>query len=202
MASVSPFGIGPGDLPGTYFRNEDTPPANPDPNKPADKPAEQPNADPNKPADKPADQNNQENAWRRKAEDAQKELKKYQDAEEARKQAEMTETEREKARADKAEADAKDASAKLLKLQIATEAGVPVDALDLLTATDEDGLRAQAAAVVKLAGGTETTPKKAGSNTNPAGGQQPSIDEQITAAQKAGNNQEAIRLKRQKAFGQ
>ena len=183
---ADPIGIF-GDLPGVYFRADD-PAAAPAATIPAGNAGE-------------PQQDNQANAWRRKFEDAERERRRLADEAQARKAGEMSDIEKEKARADAAEATARDAGAKLLKLQVATEAGVPADALDLLTAADEAGLRAQAAAVVKLAGASATVARQAGTVTNPAASQQPSIDEQIASAQRAGNNQEAIRLKRHKAFG-
>lgn len=186
----SPLGILPGDLPGMYFYPDGDPPTPPS----ADPPAPAPQADP--PAD-PAP-GNQENAWRRKAEAAEKRLKDLEDAENKRKLAEMSETERVKAEAETAKAEAAETKKELLKLKIANELGVSADALDLLTGADEPTIRAQAEKIVALTGKTAPAPVTGGTRTQPGGQQQPTTDEKIAAAMKSGDSITAIRLMREK----
>ncbi|BDI27995.1 hypothetical protein CCAX7_000460 [Capsulimonas corticalis] len=134
--------------------------------------------------------------WRRKAEQAEKRNKELEDAETARKTAEMTELERERARADQAETARKQAEDRALRLQIAGETGLSIDILNDLNGADEATLRAQAE---RLAANVVKPPVQAGTNTRPAAGQGPSLDEKINAAYKAGNTLEVIRLKRESA---
>jgi hypothetical protein len=112
----------------------------------------------------------------------------------------LSEAERAQARAEAAEAEARAARQELLKMRIAHEVGVTRDALDLLTGGDEATLRAQAEKIVTLAGkgGQQAPPIQAGTRTQPAGQQQPTVDEQIAAAVRGGNDIAAIRLMRQK----
>lgn len=115
----------------------------------------------------------------------------FEREENARKAAE-TQANTEKTAREAAEATALAA----LRRAVAAENGLSAEAVEFLTATDEDGLVAQA---VKLAGMTGAKPVVAGTVTNPSGQQQPSIDEQISAAEKSGNIALSISLKRQKA---
>jgi hypothetical protein len=135
--------------------------------------------------------------WKAKYEAAEAERKRLADDEQKRKDAELTESQREKKRADTAEAEAKAARTELLKVKIGGELGIPAEALEFITATDEAGIRAQAE---KLKGFVKA-PTAGGTVTNPAGGQQPSLDQQIAEAEKSGNALLAIQFKRQQAFG-
>lgn len=147
-------------------------------------------------------QNNQDNAWRRKFEDAEKENKALKEAEQKRKDAELSELEREKKRADDATAEAATAKAEALRLRIANEKGVPKEAVALLTGADEATLTAQADAIIALKGNAPPAPAppvRGGTQTNPGTTPPAGIDERITAAYKSGHNTEAIRLKRVKA---
>jgi uncharacterized protein YdcH (DUF465 family) len=134
--------------------------------------------------------------WRRLAEKHEKAIQERERAEKARADAELPELERLKKLADEATADANKAKADTLRLQVVVETGLDAGAVEFLTGTDEETLRAQAGKLKGMMGSTGT---RAGTLTNPGGNQQPSIDEQIAAAQKAGNTAEAIRLKREKA---
>jgi len=103
-----------------------------------------------------------------------------------------------------ARTQAEERAAAALRRAIAAEHGLSGDALEFLTANDEDGLTAQAkklSGMVGQPGAAEGQPGKAGTTTNPAGNQQPSLEEQIAAAEKAGQRGLAISLKRQQAFG-
>ena len=204
------YGIGPGDLRGTYFQDPPlpappatTPPAQQPPatTPPAGTPpATTPPANTPPATTPPANDNTD---WKAKFEASEAERKRLADEDKKRKDSELSELEREKNRATEAEKRAADAEAKALRLSIAAELGVPADALPLLTATDEAGMRSQAASIVKLAGAAAPAqqPPAGGTITQPGRNQQPSVDEQIAAAVKAGNTQEAIRLKRAAAFG-
>ena len=167
-----------------------TPPA-PSPTPPP-APAATPSADPGKPG------GNDENKYRRLFEDADKRAKDLEAKEKERTDAELSEAEKLKKRADEAESKVLD----LTKRTLAAEGGLPSEMVEFITATDEAGIKAQ---VEKLAAKLvppatpPTVPVIAGTTTNPPGGQQPSVDEQIAEAYKNGNRNEAIRLKRQKA---
>jgi hypothetical protein len=120
-------------------------------------------------------------------------------AEEKRAAAERTDLEN----AQKAAKEAGDRNVELTRKLVATEAGLKPEDLEFLTAADEEGLRAQAA---RLAERFKATPPvgappapKGGSITNPPGNQEPTIDERIDAAEKAGNFAVSISLKRQRA---
>lgn len=197
-AAASPFGIFAGDLPGTYFSPDPPPAADPPATTPpATPPAAAPPATTPPAAAPPADD------WKAKFEAADAERKRLADAEQARKDAELSEIEREKKRADDAAAEAAKNKQELLKLRIANELGVSADAIDLLTGGDEATLRAQAAKIVALggksAGGQQQQPPvNAGTRTQPGAQQQPTVDDQIAAAVKGGNDIAAIRLMRQK----
>jgi hypothetical protein len=70
-----------------------------------------------------------------------------------------------------------------------------LEALEYLSGGDEDGLRGSARKLVTLIGSKNVS---AGSRTQPAAGQAPSLDEQILAAEKSGNRTLSISLKNQK----
>jgi len=153
----------------------------------------------------PAGDQNQENAWRRKAEDAQKRITDFEAADQKRKDADLAEVDREKKRADTAEASHKELAAKLLKLEVVNAKKVPADAISLLTGTDEATLNAQADAILRLRTGAPAVPivpappVSGGTITRPVVAGQTSVTEQIAAAYKSGNTTEAIRLKREVA---
>ena len=134
--------------------------------------------------------------YRRLFEKTQKELEVLKADAEKRKNAELSDYEKLQKRAEEAEKLAHDLSRERLISKIAKEEGISEDSFDFLTASDEEGLRNQAQ---KLASITKRTNIAAGTRTNPAANQQPSIDEQISAAEKSSNSFESIRLKVQKA---
>lgn len=168
-----------------------TPPAEPTP--PATHPAAPPAAPPAQPPAAPpaAPPANPEPPAEPHPNDPHKYRRLFEREEATRKAAE-TQAAQEKERADKAETERLDA----LKRAVAAENGLAPEAVEFLTASDEAGLLAQA---TKLGGMVGAKPVVAGTVTNPPGQQTPSIDEQISAAQKAGNTALAISLKRQKA---
>lgn len=93
--------------------------------------------------------------------------------------ANLSELEREKARADKAEADVATERTQRLRLEAAAEHGIPKEYHDLLTATDEAALKAQAAKVAALipANGTPPPPPALpGQGTPPATPPATSVD--------------------------
>ncbi len=96
------------------------------------------------------------------------------------------------------EATAKAFAAENLRRKVAAEHGVPSDAFEFLAGDEETALRESARKLVSL---TERAPVQAGTVTNPPAHQPPSVDDQVNAALRHGHTTEAIRLKRQQAFG-
>lgn len=85
---------------------------------------------------------------------------------------------------------------------IAAELGVKPEAVEFITATDEEGIRAQAEKLKVLmpAAPTPITPPgPAGTITNPAGAPPEDLTAKINEAEKNGNVLLAIKLKRQAA---
>ena len=172
-------------------------------------PAGQPNT--------PPAQNNEENKFRRLFEDADKkakdqeaELAKLRDAQKARDEADLTEKQKADKRAEEAEKRAQEAENKATALEISSlrqkavaDAGLKSDAAQFITATDEAGIQAQIEGLRGLIGTTQTQvpPKSGGTVTQPPTGQQPGLDEQIAAAEKAGNRALSIHLKMQRMKG-
>lgn len=109
------------------------------------------------------------------------------------------ELERERQRASEAEDRATRWELEDMKRKIATEIGLAHDAILFMTGEDEAALRVQAEKLQALI--PRIAPVQAGSQTQPASRQTPSLDEQITAAQLAGRTAEAITLKRFQVFG-
>jgi hypothetical protein len=169
------------------------------PADPAAAPSVTPPADPAKPPADPAappPTDNDVAKWRRLAEKHERELAKLQDAEKKRAEAELSEVDRLKAQAEESANKLAALEAENLRRRVAAEAGLAADTLEFLTGTDEETLKAQAA---KLAGMVKAVPTRGGTTTNPPSHAQPSLDEQIAAAQKAGNVALAIGLKRKAA---
>lgn len=199
---------------GFYFSPDDPPAGDPPPQDPpaadppvVDPPADDPAADP-APTPDPA---KEAAKYRRLHEKADKDLKETRakltalEAEKSKRdEADLTEAQKAAKRADDAEKRATDAEAKSARLEVAREFGIDDDeAMEFLTATDPDALRAQAEKLAKLtakpAGDAPPAPLKGGTTTKPPQQQQPSIDEQIAKAEKDGNRGLAITLKRQQA---
>lgn len=132
--------------------------------------------------------------WRRKAEANDKRLKELEASEKARNDAALSETERIKQRAEEAETRATKAEQKAIKLEVASELGLSADALEFITGTDAESIRAQAE---KLSALMPKAATKAGSTTAPAANQGPSITERISQAEKSGVRGESIGLKLQ-----
>lgn len=146
-------------------------------------------------------QGNEEHKFRRLFEDSETKRKEQETrlaeleaAENKRKEAEMTEAQREKARADAAEAKAKKLETDALKGKIAGELKLPAEAIEFLPDGDEATIRTRAEALAKFA----TAPVQGGSQTNPGRQQQATLDEQISAAEKAGNRGLSLQLKLQR----
>ena len=133
-------------------------------------------------------QTNAENATRRRLEAAEKRLKEFEEADAERKRSELSEVERLKQEAQEAKTALEAQRLETLRLKAGKD--LPEEALEFLTATDEAGLAAQAEKLSKV-----YAPAAAGTRTNPGAGQGPSVDEQITAAEKAGNSFQSIKLK-------
>ena len=170
-----------------FYRSPDDPPAGGGPPAPAPAPVPAPPPTPAPPQD------NAENAAQRLLKKAQDRVTELEAAEEARKTAELSEVDRLKKEA----ADNKTAAeaARLETLRLKAGKDLPDEALEFLTGTDEATLAAQAEKLRKV---YPAAPASAGTLTNPPANQAPSVDEQIAAAEKAGNGLQAIRLKMEK----
>lgn len=151
------------------------------------------------------DQDNAANAAQRLLKKAQDELatanKKLKDIEDA------TLSEAEKLKKDAAEAIKQVEAAKLENLRLKHGRDLPEEALEFLTGADEDSIKAQAVKLKTVFSNSAATapplaPARAGTQTKPAGGQQPTTEELSDAALKARNPTESIRLKRAQLFGQ
>ena len=161
---------------------------------PVDPPATTPPvADP--PATDPPRAGDDAAMWRRKAETAQAKLSKLEEAEQARRDADLSESEKLKVRAETAETRAAKLETEHLKLTVANETGLSLDVIEFITGTDEESIRAQAS---KLATLIPQSPTRAGSITAPAAGQAPSLDERISQAERSGNRGESLTLKIEK----
>ena len=132
--------------------------------------------------------------WRRKAEAAEREANTLKAADQARKDADLSETERLKKSVADTEARATKAEQRAAKLEVASELGLTADALEFITGTDTETIRAQAE---KLAALLPKATIKAGTTTAPAAGQGPTMAERITNAEKSGVRGEALALKLQ-----
>jgi hypothetical protein len=111
------------------------------------------------------------------------------------KDAELSEVDRLKKQTVELEIRVKASELDALRRKVAHEENVPLEALEYLSGGDEDGLRGSARKLVTLIGSKNVS---AGSRTQPAAGQAPSLDEQILAAEKSGNRTLSISLKNQK----
>lgn len=95
-----------------------------------------------------------------------------------------------------------EANLKSQRRAIAAELGVKPEAVDFITATDEDGIRAQATrlkALMPADPAPAPLPGPTGTVTNPAGPPPEDLTAKIAEAEKSGNVLQAIRLKRQAA---
>lgn len=90
-------------------------------------------------------------AFKARAKEAEKQAKELAAQLEARDEAEKSELEKAQGKAAKLEKAAADAAAKLLRFEVANEKGVSGELLPLLTASDRDGLEAQADLILKNA---------------------------------------------------
>ena len=118
--------------------------------------------------------------------------------------ANKSETEKAATRAEAAEKRALEAEAKVMRADVADELKVPMELRKFLTATDEEGLRAQAEEVLSAftaaTAASRTTPRP-----DPTQGAKPAalgdtLDDRIAAATKAGDIPALIALKRAKAY--
>jgi hypothetical protein len=115
------------------------------------------------------------------------------------KDAELSEVERLKKHAAELEERAARSERESLRRRVAQEENVPVEALEYLSGNDEESLRGSAQRLVTLIGSKASA--AAGSRTQPAAGQAPTMDEQIAAAERSGNRILSISLKNQKMRG-
>lgn len=180
---------------------EPTPSPSPAPAAPA---APKPSAEPPQPAAQPAETDWKAEArkWEARAKENNQAAKKLADLEEANK----TEAQKLADRASKAEQTAAAAQAEALRWRIATKHGIgDEDAETFLTGTSEEVLTRQAERLVALrtpqqpaaAGGQQRTPVEAlrpGALPNPP---EPTLADQIAAAEKAGEWGKAQTLKAQ-----
>jgi hypothetical protein len=116
------------------------------------------------------------------------------------KDAELSEVERLKKQTAELQDRALKSEQDSLRRKVAQEESVPVEALEYLSGDDEATLRGSAQRLVTLIGSSKTG-ASAGTRTQPAGNQAPTIDEQIAAAEKSGNRVLSISLKNQKMRG-
>ncbi len=151
----------------------------------------------------PGAASNEENKFRRlfEAEEAKRKasesrIAEYEAKEKAVKDSELSELEREKAARVAAEEKAKGLELERLREKVAKAANLPAEALELLAGETEEALTAHAAKLAAIA----RQPAQGGTQTAPGGNHQPTMDERIEAAQKAGNTLTAMALKRQQAF--
>lgn len=146
------------------------------------------------------EQNNAENAAQRLLKKAQDELAAARQELAAIKDAEMTEVERLKKHAAELEGRVQASELEALCRKVAQEENVPVEALEYLSGHDEESLRGSARKLVTLIG-SKAVPAAVGSRTQPGSSQTPTIDDQITAAERTGNRALSITLKNQKMRG-
>jgi len=108
------------------------------------------------------------------------ELERYKSAEEARKLAEMSETDRLKAELDRAKSELKATSIRTMQMEVATKTGLPVALASRLKGETLEEMEADAKAILELLPKSKTAPNTGA--TNP--GDQASKDE-THAAKKA-----------------
>jgi hypothetical protein len=147
----------------------------------------------------PKEQNNSENAAQRLLKKTQEELAATKLELQKVKDAELSELERLKKHSAELEERVRSTERDNLKRKVAQEENVPVEGLEYLAGDDESTLRQNAQKLVTLIGSKASA--AAGSRTQPAGNQAPTIDEQISAAERSGNRALSISLKNQKMRG-
>ena len=118
--------------------------------------------------------------------------------------AKKTDSEKVAARLAELEGQVKAAQREALVHKLAAENKVKPDAYDLIAGDTPEAIKASIERLVMLGVTIDATttikpPVKVGDSTKPGTTGAPSIQEQITAAYKSGNNLEAIRLKRLEA---
>jgi len=141
-------------------------------------------------------------AERKARRDLEKELKELRDFKQAQEDAKKSDLEKAAEAAEKASKERDSLRAELLKLRAAAEHSIPADYHHLLTATDEEGLKAQAATVAELVQAKQT-PEFA---SNPGQGVSRSTGSdtgaQIAAAESNGDFKTSVALKVGQYFGQ
>lgn len=118
----------------------------------------------------------------RKLNDALGRLKEHEDAD-------KTETEKAAARAEAAERALAEVTARAMRLEVATEVGLPADLHEFLTGSDEESLRSQAEKLKAATAAQRTTPRP-----DPTQGAKPNASGpvQLTKADLASMNPEQI----------
>lgn len=114
--------------------------------------------------------------------------------------ASKTEAEKAAARAEAAEKALADMTAKALRLQVATEAGIPADLHEFLTASDEESLRAQAtklAEIAATANGPRQPKPDPTQGAKPSGGPQMLTSEEISDLFRQGKTAEIDAARRE-----
>lgn len=126
-------------------------------------------------------------AERRARRDAEKRVREYEERLKAFEDRDKSDAEKMAERVAKAEARAAESEARTLRLTIASEAGLPADLLEFLTASDEESLRAQ---VDKLL--TATVTQRRTPAPDPTQGARPTGVSQLSRADLQGMAPEAI----------
>ena len=146
-----------------------------------------------------ADKTNADHAAQRLLKKANDRVAELEAAEQKRKDAELSETDRLKKEAADARSEAE--AAKLDAMRLKAGKDLPEEAMQFLTAADPDALAAQAETLRGLYGKQNNSQAvQGGTRTQPPGGQQPTTQERIATARNAGNIPEAIRLMREDQF--
>jgi ubiquitin len=153
----------------------------------------------NPPAENAPTGENEASKFRRLFEKAEKEREALAAKIKEQEDAKLSELEKATNRAKELEDQLNKERTERLRLKIATESGLSPEDMDFVVGSDEETMRTSAQ---RLAARIGAAPKAAGTVTNPPSPQAPSIDERIAAAERSGNRMEAIRLKRERAFGQ
>jgi hypothetical protein len=169
-----------------FFFMTDEPPASGGPDEPS----------PTVVVEKP-EQTNVENAAQRLLKKAQDDLASARQELQSIRDAGLSEVDRLKKHTADLEIRVAASELETLRRKVALEENVPIDALEYLSGSDEDGLRGSARKLVTLIG-SKATPGPLGSRTQPGSGQAPSLDEQISVAERSGNRALSIALKNQK----
>lgn len=139
--------------------------------EPSGEPQQQPEAPRNEePKDTPLGTEGEKalDIWKQRAKEAEKVAKDARAALEAREEAEKSDLEKAQGKVQKAEGAKAEAEAKLLRYEVASEKEIPAKLVPLLTATDREGLEAQADLILENAPKQPENPDFGGGAREPA----------------------------------